>query len=96
MRQRYPHIPVVAEDRRQINVVCGAAREKSYAVLECGKPVISAVNGPCLGAGLGLASMADILVASENALFGLPEIDVGLAGGARRSAWGQCGNRTTG
>jgi enoyl-CoA hydratase len=62
-----------------------AAREKSYAVLECGKPVIAAINGPCLGAGLGLACMADILVGSENALFGLPEIDVGLAGGARHA-----------
>src|ERR1700737_3668211 len=45
-----------------------AAREKSYAVLECKKPVISAINGPCLGAGLGLASMGDILVASQNAV----------------------------
>lgn len=61
------------------------AREKSYAVLECRKPVIAAINGPCLGAGLGLASMGDILVASENATFGLPEIDVGLAGGARHA-----------
>jgi enoyl-CoA hydratase len=62
-----------------------AAREKSYAVLECRKPVIAAINGPCLGAGLGLASMGDILVASENAVFGLPEIDLGLAGGARHA-----------
>jgi enoyl-CoA hydratase len=62
-----------------------AAREKNYAVLECTKPVIAAINGPCLGAGLGLASMADILVASDNAVFGLPEIDVGLAGGARHA-----------
>ena len=62
-----------------------AAREKSYAVLECAKPVIAAINGPCMGAGLGLASMADILVAAENAVFGLPEIDVGLAGGARHA-----------
>ena len=62
-----------------------AAREKSYAVLECRKPVIAAINGPCLGAGLGLACMADILVGSENAVFGLPEIDAGLAGGARHA-----------
>src|ERR1700740_1926066 len=31
-----------------------AAREKNYSVLECTKPVIAAINGPCLGAGLGL------------------------------------------
>jgi enoyl-CoA hydratase len=62
-----------------------AAREKSYAVLECRKPVIVAVNGPCLGAGLGLAAMGDIFVAAENAYFGLPEVNVGLAGGARHA-----------
>lgn len=62
-----------------------AAREKSYAVLECRKPVIVAVNGPCLGAGLGLAAMGDIFIASENAYFGLPEVNVGLAGGARHA-----------
>jgi enoyl-CoA hydratase len=62
-----------------------AAREKNYAVLECKKPVICAINGPALGAGLGLATMGDIIVASENATFGLPEIDVGLVGGARHA-----------
>jgi enoyl-CoA hydratase len=62
-----------------------ATREKNYAVLECMKPVIAAVNGPALGAGLGLVTMADIIVASEHAAFGLPEIDVGLAGGARHA-----------
>ncbi|WP_426960054.1 enoyl-CoA hydratase/isomerase family protein [Muricoccus radiodurans] len=61
------------------------AREKSYAVLECKKPVITAVNGPALGAGLGLAVMGDIILASEEGVFGLPEIDVGLAGGARHA-----------
>jgi enoyl-CoA hydratase len=60
-------------------------REKNYAVLECLKPVIGAVNGPALGAGLGLLTMCDIVVASENAFFGLPEVDVGLAGGARHA-----------
>ncbi len=62
-----------------------AAREKSYAVMECRKPVIAAINGPALGAGLGLAVMGDIIVAAERASFGLPEIDVGLAGGARHA-----------
>ncbi|MGR3584588.1 MAG: enoyl-CoA hydratase-related protein, partial [Pseudooceanicola nanhaiensis] len=46
------------------------------------KPVIAAVNGPALGAGLGLMSACDIFYASENATFGMPEINVGLAGGA--------------
>jgi enoyl-CoA hydratase len=61
------------------------AREKNYVVLECMKPVIAAVNGAALGGGLGLATMADIIVASDQGSFGLPEIDVGLAGGARHA-----------
>jgi len=58
-------------------------RESFYAILECEKPVIGAVNGPALGAGLALAACCDILVASENAVLGMPEIDVGLMGGAK-------------
>ena len=44
--------------------------------------VIAAVNGAALGAGLGLMGACDIMLAAENAVFGMPEIDVGLAGGA--------------
>ncbi len=57
-------------------------RETGNAIKECAKPVIAAVNGAALGAGFGLAAAADIMLASENAVFGMPEIDVGLAGGA--------------
>ncbi len=61
------------------------AREMSYCMIECKKPIIAAVNGPALGAGLGLAASCDILVCSEAASFGLPEIDVGLMGGGRHA-----------
>lgn len=57
-------------------------RETTNAIRECAKPVIAAVNGTALGAGLGLAAACDILYASDNATFGMPEINVGLAGGA--------------
>lgn len=57
-------------------------RETGNAIRECAKPVIAAVNGHALGAGLGLMAACDIFLASENALFGMPEIDVGVAGGA--------------
>jgi enoyl-CoA hydratase/carnithine racemase len=53
--------------------------------MECQKPVIAAVNGPALGAGLALAASCDIMLASDRASFGLPEIDVGLMGGARHA-----------
>ncbi len=61
------------------------AREMSYCMIECRKPIIAAVNGPALGAGLGLAASCDILICSANASFGLPEIDVGLMGGGRHA-----------
>lgn len=58
-----------------------AARESFYAIRECKKPVVAAINGVALGAGFGLAAHCDLLVAAENASVGLPEIDVGLMGG---------------
>tara|TARA_R110002033_G_scaffold66617_1_gene117603 strand:- start:8573 stop:9343 length:771 start_codon:yes stop_codon:yes gene_type:complete len=57
-------------------------RETGNAIRECSKPVIAAVNGAALGAGLGLMASCDIYYAAENATFGMPEINVGLAGGA--------------
>lgn len=57
-------------------------RETGNSIRECAKPVVAAVNGTALGAGLGLMASCDIYYASENAVFGMPEINVGLAGGA--------------
>ena len=57
-------------------------RETGNAIKECAKPVIAAVNGAALGAGFGLMAACDIMLASEEAVFGMPEINVGLAGGA--------------
>lgn len=53
------------------------------AVMECGKPVIAAVNGAAIGAGCVLALCCDILVVSESAFLAMTEVDVGLAGGVR-------------
>jgi enoyl-CoA hydratase len=52
------------------------------SVYECTAPVIAAVQGFCLGGGVGLAGNADIVVASEDAYFGLPEVDRGALGAA--------------
>lgn len=62
-----------------------SVRECLHAVTECSKPVIAALNGPALGGGLALAAAADILIASEEATVGLPEVTVGLLGGARHA-----------
>jgi enoyl-CoA hydratase/carnithine racemase len=55
------------------------------ALLNGRKPTIAAINGPALGAGVGIAASCCILVAAESACFGLPEIDVGMLGGARHA-----------
>jgi enoyl-CoA hydratase len=52
------------------------------AVYECPVPVIAAVHGFCLGGGIGLADNADIILASEDATFGLPEVKQGALGAA--------------
>jgi enoyl-CoA hydratase len=56
------------------------------AIRRCEVPVISAVNGPALGAGLVVASSCDISIASETATFSLPEVNVGVMGGTRHAA----------
>jgi len=61
------------------------ARESYHAVRECTKPVIAAINGAALGAGLAVAASCDILLAAEEATLGLPEIDVGLLGGGKHT-----------
>src|SRR5881396_2119536 len=52
------------------------------AVYDCKVPVIAAVHGYCLGGGIGLVGNADVIVASEDATFGLPEVDRGALGAA--------------
>ena len=52
------------------------------AVYDCAVPVIAAVHGFCLGGGIGLAGCADLVLAAQDATFGLPEIDRGALGAA--------------
>jgi enoyl-CoA hydratase len=56
------------------------------AVYECAVPVIAAVHGFCLGGGIGLVGNADIIIASSDASFGLPEVDRGALGAATHLA----------
>ncbi|MFH8475686.1 enoyl-CoA hydratase family protein [Streptomyces sp. NPDC018000] len=60
--------------------------EAFSAVYECEVPVVAAVNGFCLGGGIGLVGNADVIVASDDATFGLPELDRGALGAATHLA----------
>ncbi|MET9434484.1 enoyl-CoA hydratase family protein [Streptomyces sp. NPDC006551] len=60
--------------------------EAFSAVYECEVPVVAAVGGFCLGGGIGLVGNADAIVASEDATFGLPELDRGALGAATHLA----------
>jgi enoyl-CoA hydratase len=63
-----------------------AANRGAFAAYEaihrCRVPVIAAVHGFALGGGVAMVGACDIVLAEENARFGLPEIDRGLLGGA--------------
>ena len=56
------------------------------AVYECPVPVVAAVNGFCLGGGVGLVGNADTVVASDDAYFGVPEVNQGALGAATHMA----------
>jgi enoyl-CoA hydratase len=66
-----------------VNRGCAAA---FAAVYDCAVPVIAAVNGFCLGGGIGLVGNADLIVAADDATFGLPEVDRGALGAATHLA----------
>lgn len=66
-----------------VNRGCAAA---FGAVYDCAVPVVAAVHGFCLGGGIGLVGNADVLLASEDATFGLPEVDRGALGAATHLA----------
>lgn len=64
------------------------ARGKPWAIpatitrgMDLWKPLIAAINGPCLGGGLELALACDLRIAAENATFGTPEVKIGVIPG---------------
>lgn len=56
------------------------------AVYDCAVPVLSAVQGFCLGGGIGLVGNSDVVLAAADATFGLPEVDRGALGAATHLA----------
>lgn len=61
-------------------------REAFFAIQDCPVPVVGAVHGAALGTGLAIAASCDFVVAARDARLGLPELTVGVMGGARHLA----------
>ncbi len=73
-------------DRDNVRERMFHVREAFFAIQECAVPVVGAVAGAALGTGLAIAASCDFVVASTDASFGLPELSVGVHGGARHLA----------
>jgi enoyl-CoA hydratase len=72
----------LAADGTKIVEVNRGCYDTFAAIYDCPVPVISAVHGYCLGGGIGISGSSDLVIASEDATFGLPEIDRGALGAA--------------
>ncbi len=75
-------IKELAADRTKIIDVNRGCYDTFAAIYDHPVPVISAVHGYCIGGGIGISGSSDIVIASEDATFGLPEIDRGALGAA--------------
>ena len=75
-------IKELAKDSSLITKVNRACYDTFGAIYDCKVPVIAAAHGFVLGGGIGIVGSSDIIIASEDATFGLPEIDRGALGAA--------------
>jgi enoyl-CoA hydratase len=56
----------------------GLLKDLVVAMRSCPRPIVARVQGLCLAGGIGLAAGCDVVLARENAQFGMPEVDRGL------------------
>ena len=56
----------------------GKVRQVIQAMADCPVPVVAAVQGLCLAGGVGIVLGCDVVIAAEDAAFGLPEVDLGI------------------
>jgi enoyl-CoA hydratase/carnithine racemase len=62
----------------QVHESRGLLREVVLAMRACPVPVVATVQGLCLAGGVGLVLGCDVVLASDSASFGLPEVELGL------------------
>lgn len=79
------HACELVEDDTTIDLLDPGAviRDCFWAIMDCPLPVIAAVNGRAIGAGLVLAACCDMIIAADHVTFSVPEIKAGVLGGAR-------------
>jgi enoyl-CoA hydratase len=75
-------IKELARDARLITAVNKGCYDAFAALHDAPVPVIAAAHGFVLGGGIGLVGSCDVILASDDATFGLPEIDRGALGAA--------------
>ncbi|MCB0233868.1 MAG: enoyl-CoA hydratase/isomerase family protein, partial [Anaerolineae bacterium] len=65
----------------EVTRILDEARDLVYNILHCSKPVVSAINGAAVGAGLVVALLADISIASDRARLADGHVRMGVAAG---------------
>lgn len=70
----FPDAVIAESGSRNTHLACDSIRRVPV-------PVIARINGYCLGAGMEIATACDMRVASDNAMFGMPEVRFGLPSG---------------
>jgi enoyl-CoA hydratase len=71
----------MAGDHARVSAMLGEMSDLVYNIVNCEKPIVSAVNGVAVGAGLVVALLADISVCAEDARLGDGHIKLGVAAG---------------
>ncbi|MDL2342815.1 enoyl-CoA hydratase/isomerase family protein [Deinococcus sp. MIMF12] len=74
-------IEEMSQDFTALARVWKEARDLVYNLVNCGKPVVSAIHGPCVGAGLAVALLADVSIAAKSARILDGHVRLGVAAG---------------